>query len=70
MEEFSFIINDPNPVCISIGSQPYIAVVFNDVILQLLKGIAGWSRKFSAKQGVVIFVDDVHVAPCRHQNGF
>ena len=69
MKESSCVINDADPVCISVCGNSDIAVAVQHIILQRTKGGGIGCRKLSAKQGVIAFVDGLHLASCNGQNG-
>ena len=69
MEEFPLVVDDSQPVRVSVCGDPDITFPVQDEILQGAQGGCGRGRQLSAEQGVVAFMDGIHLAPGGEKDG-
>ena len=66
MEEIALIVNDSDPVCVSVGGNSDIKFLLHHIILQRMQRSRRRSRQFPSKQRIVPVMNGSHFASGRH----
>ncbi len=68
MQEIPLVVNNADPVCVSICGNADVEFLFHHIVLQRMEGGCRRSRELSAKESVVPVVDGCHLTAGSHEN--